>query len=525
MGQAGPVLKVRLDVETAADAVALADYLKAPGRERAAVVVTRATGAPGPYINAAELGEELKGLADVFEIKTLEASWAFSEHMVPMTQVYGGAGRVYPVGTEWEANPYISPLRFAWGAAEGPAATRALLADAMRLSVQSRTVEAKPVADPEVTGQVMGIVAGYAWVKLNSHRDYGVIWPELVQHGLEAERLFRAGMKVSGRLDRESGRLDVSGSRRDPAEALASYPAPCTVLAKVAAVDKRGCELEFFPGWTKTFTAEEIFGERLDLRDLMSVGEVVPVWYGGHDGDDWRLSLTEADSVERAAEAPSLLPGGPPWLVPAEPAAAPAVAPAAEPDQAPQLELSQQTLDALLLEKQQVAELLAQANAEVATLKAELQKARTSTRELARGRDSGRLFEDPADQLRWEVEDAWARMIPAGEKAAHPLGRWSFGPDFLATLEALQGVSRHKVVEVIVQVLTRMYKDLASRDLHQLRTGPGGGDPPRVREDGATAWRVSLQVATPSARRLHDWLCADNSSELASVRLHDDYRT
>jgi hypothetical protein len=298
-------------------------------------------------------------------------------------------------------------------------------------------------------------------------------------------------------------------------------------LARVAAVDGRCCQLEFFPGWTKDFSAEEVFGERLDLRHLMSVGEVVPVWYGGHDGDDWLLSLTEADAVDQAVPAPSLLPGGPPWLVPAEPAPAAGEEPAepAAPDQESQLELSQQTIDALVLEKQQLADLLAEANAQVATLQAELQQARTSQRELALVRDSGRLFEDPADQLRWEIKDAWARMIPAGEKASRPLGRWTFGPDFLPTLEAMQGISRHKVVEVIVQVLTRMDRDLASRELHQLRSGPGGDDPPRVRDDGATAWRVSLQVGTPSARRLHYWLCPDNSIELASIRLHDDYRT
>ena len=45
-----------------------------------------------------------------------------------------------------------------------------------------------------------------------------------------------------------------------------------------------------------------------------------------------------------------------------------------------------------------------------------------------------------------------------------------------------------------------------------------------VRNGGETCWRVSLQVKTPSARRLHYWVCADGSIELSSVRLHDDYR-
>ena len=88
----------------------------------------------------------------------------------------------------------------------------------------------------------------------------------------------------------------------------------------------------------------------------------------------------------------------------------------------------------------------------------------------------------------------------------------------------MQGIRRSKVVEVVVQVLTGLDAGLASRERHQLRTGLGGDDPPVVRNGGETCWRVSLQVKTPSARRLHYWVCADGSIELSSVRLHDDYR-
>jgi len=56
--------------------------------------------------------------------------------------------------------------------------------------------------------------------------------------------------------------------------------------------------------------------------------------------------------------------------------------------------------------------------------------------------------------------------------------------------------------------------EIAGRELHQLRTGTGGNDPVRVRPDGATCWRVSLQVKTPPARRLHYWMLNDGSIEL-----------
>lgn len=76
----------------------------------------------------------------------------------------------------------------------------------------------------------------------------------------------------------------------------------------------------------------------------------------------------------------------------------------------------------------------------------------------------------------------------------------------------------------MVQVLTGRDAELVSRELHQLRTGMGGDDPPVTRTGGETCWRVSLQVKTPSARRLHYWMRNDGSIEFSSVRLHDDIR-
>jgi hypothetical protein len=45
----------------------------------------------------------------------------------------------------------------------------------------------------------------------------------------------------------------------------------------------------------------------------------------------------------------------------------------------------------------------------------------------------------------------------------------------------------------------------------------------RVRNDGAIAWRASLQVNTPSARRIHYWVLPSGQIELARVAAHDDF--
>ena len=140
------------------------------------------------------------------------------------------------------------------------------------------------------------------------------------------------------------------------------------------------------------------------------------------------------------------------------------------------------------------------------------------------GVDDSNLFADPGDQMNFDINLAWARMTPAAEKKDLPLQSWTYSPHFFDTIAAVDGISRDKIVEVIIHVLTRRDKTLASRELHQLRTGRGGEDPPRSRNAGRdTCWRVNLQTNTPSARRLHYWLCADGSIELSSIRLHDNF--
>ena len=115
-------------------------------------------------------------------------------------------------------------------------------------------------------------------------------------------------------------------------------------------------------------------------------------------------------------------------------------------------------------------------------------------------------------------------MTGPTEKKDLSLKRWTYNPQFIQTMQEVQGVSKAKIVEVIVHVLTGRDSELASRELHLLKTGKGGDDPPVVRDRGEYCWRVSLQTNTASARRLHYWACADGSIELSSIRLHDDFR-
>jgi hypothetical protein len=305
-------------------------------------------------------------------------------------------------------------------------------------------------------------------------------------------------------------------------------------------------------------------------------------------GPQWGLSLLDIDDDEKAVPAASLLAGGPPWLVAPDPEPVEAPAPEEPvlrvvepivvpppPEPAPVTAVPSPSPAVLDRKRQdtpavpgkqalQSALLRVQAlEAEVARLRPEVIAASSGLRELqqqydllvevnsknqrtiqhqelqlqrmrSRLRKAGSVrraperiprFADRERGFRHSVVTAWATRTPIGEQADHPLPEYTIGPDFLDSLEALEGLSPTKVADVVVEVLTDRARELDGRDLHQLRESEAGGAPYRRRsKDGATAWRTALQRNTAAARRLHFWRLPDGTIELARVGHHDDMR-
>lgn len=532
-------------VDTEADAAALRDYLFNPRRQRPVVVVTRAAGASQATADIERLRDQLTGLADIVEITTLQASWAFADAVPPMCQVYGGAGRVYSVGQDWSGDPSRCPLRLAYGLQSRDELTRQLVSDTMRLvSRGSYATAAAPARARVVGGEVIGVAGGRGIVSLEGGRQ-AALWPELIEPDVPGERLFAKGMKVTGQFDPESRRIDVRAMRRDPAEVVEFYHPGQTILVRVVDVARQSCGVELLPGVRVEIPASDIADEpEADLRDLMSPGETVAALLVGHEDGEWLLSPADADDPSQATPALSILRGGPPWLTAAEPE--PAAPPAAGSDGGDETDGTADTAGGddtdmareLRRENEQLAVLLKQAKQREADLINQLAMAKTRRREGQRRSRADRaaddtrqaeadlcLFADEAEQLDFEINLAWARKIPPGDKARWPLKPWRYGSRFFPTLRDLQGASRDKIVDVIVDALTGRDAELPSRDLHMLRTGTGGDDRPRTRDGGEVCWRSAIQINTPQARRLHYWKCNDGTIELASVRQHDDFDT
>ena len=550
-------------VSTEAEARSLAQRLLDGARLRPVVVVSSAAGQPEPYVDVEEVAAAVSGLAEVYLLPTGAVSWAFSSAMPPMTQVYGGASRVYPVDLGWVQTPRLSPLRFAFGPADRDRVTEALISDAMGMAMAAGLLQATTAAQAgtPLSGTVLGVVGNRALV--TTDRGTVTVWPELTVPGLAAERLFTPGMDVSGVYDDAEKRLDVRGSLLPTEELLAAYVAGASVLGRVTRLDKGGCHVELVPGFRVFVAAADASADpATPLTALMSVDEVVAaavVAVGEPTGKSWRLSLTDVGPAAHPYAA-ALLPGGPPWLVapPAqlepevpveeavpEPVPATAAAPAARgvgPDVRPGAVPRDPALVALQAERDGFQAELAAAQHRIERLEAERVRLRTQAREagnLAQARhhelqtlraqlgasaNDGSLFTDPVEQLRFDVHLAWARRTTPGEKADLPLRHYVVGEHFLQSWAEVDGIDRQKVIDVVVDVVTGRVHDLHGRGTHQLRESDGPTARPVVREDGSTCWRVALQQHTPQARRLHYWQRPDGSVELSSIRKHDDSR-
>lgn len=113
---------------------ALAALLNGNTRRKPVVLITSPAGRTEPWIDVEDISQEAGALAEVYLMPTGSFTWEFSNRMADGTQVYGGAGRVYPVGHEWASDLTKSPLRFAFNEDDGRRATQQLISDMFRMA-------------------------------------------------------------------------------------------------------------------------------------------------------------------------------------------------------------------------------------------------------------------------------------------------------------------------------------------------------------------------------------------------------
>lgn len=306
-------------IDDARAAGALADLLNGDARRRPVVVVTTPSAWSEPWIDVDEVAREAGELADVYLMPTSDISWEFSHRMADGTQVYGGAGRVYPVGHEWLADLQRSPLRFAWSERDGEKATRQLISDMFRMAAAAGLLQSKPTRYlREVDAVVKWVVAGRALVEVGNPLP-ATIAEELTVEDVPIDRLLNVGQRVHGWYDPGTNRVDVTRSLVTPSVALSAYLVGDVVLARVSAIRDQSAELTLYPktaapAVTATIRVDEVTSNPLgDLNLLMTVGEVVTARVTSTG--PWALTLNDVDDDEVVVPSPALLIGGPSWLI------------------------------------------------------------------------------------------------------------------------------------------------------------------------------------------------------------------
>jgi len=192
-------------VDSSSRALALAKQLLEPAGSKPVVVVSIASGRREPWIDATKVANEVGELADVYLIPTSDISWAFAGRLPQKTEVYGGAGRVYPVGLDWTSNPYESPLRFTNSEQDGPKATEALITDALRMAAAAGLLDVPSDRARDIEAHVVGALPPSRAV-VRTPDGPASVWQELTFPSTPLERVLMNGMRVRGRLDKQHGR-------------------------------------------------------------------------------------------------------------------------------------------------------------------------------------------------------------------------------------------------------------------------------------------------------------------------------
>jgi len=445
-------------ITTIPQTLKLVQTLRASTRLRPAVVISTRPGSTKPLIDAEQIEGEVAGIADVYVILNGKCTWEMAAHMAEGSHVFGGAGRVYPQGVAWEHDLAKSPLRFTHSGSGSTASTQRLIDDAY--------MAAKP--SPRSSGR--GTAPNPAFAALLN------FVPETP---------------------------DVEPEKPKPV----ATPKPATPQAPVPAPEPAKAAQASEPAPTLPTPPQAISPHSIAAAGMLND------------------------------------------LIVIEPAPAPEPATQVQPGQALQsaqlaLATSRSTVTTLQQQlnngrrrAQQELDVATRAlHVEVAELDHKLadvrerhsEKLQTARKKSGNGGTGAsisaynpELFTDSEDAMRHAIYLTWVERVPAFDKNDWALPSYAIGAQFITSFESHSGVTRTKALKCVVDVLTDLARDNASRRVHILREGQGA-DTITQREDGAICYRANIETDTSSARRLHYWKLTDGSLELSRVVTHDD---
>lgn len=533
------------------------DVLLDPNRTRPIVAVTSHARTDRAWIDPVVLQQQLAGLAEVVFLVTGDATWALSEAMPPLLDVYGGAVRIWWPGLAADADPYQHRLFLIDSTAQADRVIAQVVA-AVRQRAQlpawssrSPAPEPQPVVmqrtAPPMQAEEVTVTAVGTRVEVESAQRRGILqdadlpMPVLAACLLPGLRLRAQPLRPLG-----DGTWAFSAAgvlphawQRFTAEARTGDVFTC----RVQNVNERAhlVFVDVLPGVVGVCHISELdFGRVRDMTELARPGELLAFLVLDVDAAGMTLNLSRKQAYGQPPKPlPSLVEGGRPFVwQPGMPLfenlrradgrpriLAHRVFDAADGATAERLAALAEELKAAHQER---ADLVAQIRELRQREQAYKQKARAAEDREAAVQKKYAGEDDPLASERaflLAVRLYHARRFDEDTRVQQPLQRMRLHPRFLASVRALDGVDVDKIIEVCAQVASNVAQTIAGREVHPLRAGSRGAGSTTRSRDGAKGWRCALQVKTPSARRLHWWNIpgADGATiEFASVGLHDD---
>ena len=466
------------------------ETLLAADRKTPVVAVTTSVTERRPWIDPEELALELGDRAEVVLIETGEATWALSAALPKRLDVFGGAVRTWWPGLSAESNPYDHPLQIIRSAEEAARAKERVRA---------------AILESDTSAGRWG-----PWSAGAGSPGPSSTSPPRSRH--------------EGRAFTETG----AEPRVDSWQLIAAeYKVGDVVPGRVFRVEPRDVLVELLPGAGVVVPLAEIdFTWVRDPAELLTVGERVHVELLELDPGSRRGLASIKRALLRTPRAGiALRPGEPPYLGEEsveESALTLRRALRREQELARQQSLE---IEAALEDRRQLARSDEELKAQLVLARKDLKSAEDRCRRLEQkvAADLDPLASETSFLAAVRVD--YARRFDEGDRFRYPLARMRVGREFLESLRALEGLDPEKVVEVCAQVACGRAHEIAGRAVHELAEGATGKGIVRA-SDGAKAWRCALQVASPSARRLHWWIVPAESGhvvEFASVAVHDDF--
>lgn len=305
-------------VDDVAAAARLARHIVAPGRSVPVVVVTTRFGANAPHFDLESFATALDGVAEVSLISDPDITRALAADLPAEAGVYNGAIRTYPPGNDWHERPWLARRRFSYDDGDAERLAQLAIDDAVGAAHQAGYRAATTPTTQRVSGTIASILEGgeRAVVTLDSG---GVA--SIAQHvGLAPAPLdwvLQAGLRVSGKLDAASGRLEVDRAFSREEEVWRRYPTGSVILALVDRVERQRATVVPHPGVTVTVTRSDLSSNPRDRVDtLLTEGDVITVRVVRDEQGRRALRTIDLDDDETAMDALPVIAGGPAWLRP-----------------------------------------------------------------------------------------------------------------------------------------------------------------------------------------------------------------